>query len=104
MLVRQFESGEYFRNKPFILFVTAAQCKPEETLINNQYCIKVVTGQRVGDISGWCDSENGMELLVYNDVEISQALAARQPEDQWIFRADWQDHDYQARLRGASNH
>ncbi|MEO0379756.1 MAG: DUF934 domain-containing protein [Pseudomonadota bacterium] len=40
----------------------------------------------------------------FDEVEISQALAARQPEDQWIFRADWQDHDYQARLRGASNH
>ncbi|MEL6102024.1 MAG: DUF934 domain-containing protein [Pseudomonadota bacterium] len=36
----------------------------------------------------------------FDEVEISQALAARQPEDQWIFRADWQAHDYQARLRG----
>jgi len=40
----------------------------------------------------------------FDEVEISQALAARQPEDQWQFRADWQAHDYQARLRGASNH
>lgn len=40
----------------------------------------------------------------FDEVEISQALAARQPEDQWQFRADWQRHDYQARLRGASNH
>jgi len=40
----------------------------------------------------------------FDEVEISQALAARQPEDQWLFRADWQDNDYQARLRGASNH
>ena len=40
----------------------------------------------------------------FDEVEISQSLAARQPEDQWVFRADWQDHDYQARLRGTSNH
>ncbi|MBT6188954.1 MAG: oxidoreductase, partial [Tateyamaria sp.] len=39
----------------------------------------------------------------FDEVEISQALAARQPQEQWIFRADWQDHDYQSRLRGASN-
>ena len=36
----------------------------------------------------------------FDDVEISQALAARQPEDQWRFRATWTAHDYQARLRG----
>ncbi|MEP4249041.1 DUF934 domain-containing protein [Tateyamaria sp.] len=40
----------------------------------------------------------------FDEVEISQSLAARQPEDQWQFRADWQDHDYHARVRGASNH
>ena len=28
------------------------------------------------------------------------SLAARQPEAQWLFRADWQNHNYQARLRG----
>ena len=36
----------------------------------------------------------------FDEVEISQALAARQPEDQWLSRAKWSDHDYQARLRG----
>lgn len=36
----------------------------------------------------------------FDEVEISDALAKRQPEDQWIFRADWKAHDYQARLRG----
>ena len=40
----------------------------------------------------------------FDEVEISQALAARQPEGEWLARADWQAHDYQARLRGASNH
>jgi uncharacterized protein (DUF934 family) len=36
----------------------------------------------------------------FDEVEISDALATRQPEDQWQFRAAWQAHDYQARLRG----
>lgn len=36
----------------------------------------------------------------FDDVEIDAARAARQPEAQWQFRADWQAHDYQARLRG----
>lgn len=36
----------------------------------------------------------------FDEVEIDAALAARQPADQWAFRADWQQHDYQARLRG----
>jgi uncharacterized protein (DUF934 family) len=35
----------------------------------------------------------------FDEVEISEDLAARQPEAQWVFRADWQAHDYQARLR-----
>jgi len=36
----------------------------------------------------------------FDEVEIDEDLAARQPEDQWLFRADWRRHDYQARLRG----
>lgn len=36
----------------------------------------------------------------FDEVEIDDALAARQPEAQWLARADWQAHDYQARLRG----
>ncbi|MGB3177149.1 MAG: DUF934 domain-containing protein [Albidovulum sp.] len=35
----------------------------------------------------------------FDEVEISDDLAARQPADQWIFRADWQDHDYRLRLK-----
>jgi len=35
----------------------------------------------------------------FDEVEIDDALAARQPVDQWQFRADWTAHDYQARLR-----
>lgn len=36
----------------------------------------------------------------FDEVEIDDILAARQPADQWQFRADWQNHNYQARLRG----
>ncbi|WP_425043794.1 DUF934 domain-containing protein [Primorskyibacter sp. S87] len=36
----------------------------------------------------------------FDEVEIDDALAARQPEDQWLSRADWKDNNYQARLRG----
>ena len=35
----------------------------------------------------------------FDEVEIPDDLAARQPADQWAFRADWRAHDYQARLR-----
>ncbi|WP_108858740.1 DUF934 domain-containing protein [Ruegeria sp. Alg231-54] len=36
----------------------------------------------------------------FDEVEIDDALANRQPEDQWLARANWKDHSYQARLRG----
>jgi uncharacterized protein (DUF934 family) len=36
----------------------------------------------------------------FDEVEISEALAERQPEAQWLFRADWQRYDHQSRLRG----
>ena len=36
----------------------------------------------------------------FDEIEISEALAARQPEEDWLFRANWQDNDYQSRLRG----
>ncbi|MEI4486818.1 DUF934 domain-containing protein [Frigidibacter sp. MR17.14] len=36
----------------------------------------------------------------FDEVEISDDLAARQPEDQWLARADWRANDYRARLRG----
>jgi uncharacterized protein (DUF934 family) len=36
----------------------------------------------------------------FDEVEIDDDLAARQPEDQWLARAGWQAHDYQSRLRG----
>ena len=36
----------------------------------------------------------------FDEVEIPDDLAARQPQEQWLARADWQAHDYQNRLRG----
>ncbi|HPD93991.1 MAG TPA: DUF934 domain-containing protein, partial [Pararhodobacter sp.] len=35
----------------------------------------------------------------FDEVEIDDSLAARQPEHQWLARADWQANDYRARLR-----
>ena len=35
----------------------------------------------------------------FDEVEIPDDLAARQPAEQWAFRADWQAHDYLSRLR-----
>ncbi|WP_298290482.1 DUF934 domain-containing protein [uncultured Litoreibacter sp.] len=35
----------------------------------------------------------------FDEVEIPDELATRQPEDQWLARADWNAHDYQNRLR-----
>ncbi len=34
----------------------------------------------------------------FDEVEIDRALAERQPQEQWLFRADWRTHDYQQRL------
>ena len=36
----------------------------------------------------------------FDEVEINATLAQRQPEADWLARADWQSGDYQARLRG----
>lgn len=39
----------------------------------------------------------------FDEVEIGSDLAARQGPEEWVFRADWREHDYQARLRGAAS-
>lgn len=36
----------------------------------------------------------------FDEVEIDADMARRQPQQQWIARANWQAHDYQSRLRG----
>ena len=35
----------------------------------------------------------------FDEVEIADGLAARQPEEHWLARADWRAFDHQARLR-----
>jgi len=35
----------------------------------------------------------------FDEVEISDELAARQGHEQWRARANWRQHDYQSRLR-----
>ena len=35
----------------------------------------------------------------FDEVEIDASLAARQPESDWLARADWRRLDYQSRLR-----
>jgi len=35
----------------------------------------------------------------FDEVEIDADLTQRQPEDQWLARANWQAHSYQDRLR-----
>ena len=36
----------------------------------------------------------------FDEVEVAPQIAACQPEDQWLARADWRAGDHQARLRG----
>jgi uncharacterized protein (DUF934 family) len=36
----------------------------------------------------------------FDEVELDESLAARQPEAQWRFRADWRAYDHQSRLYG----
>ena len=36
----------------------------------------------------------------FDEVRITAALAQRQPQVQWLFRADWQDWDHRSRLAG----
>lgn len=38
----------------------------------------------------------------FDEVEIDNGLAQRQPQDQWLARASWREHDYQSRLRSAA--
>ncbi len=35
----------------------------------------------------------------FDEVEIDATLAARQPEAQWMLRINWQEYDYQTKLR-----
>ena len=56
-----------------------------------------------GELRAWghdiADQYAMARRVGFDSVEITDELAARQPEAQWKFRADWQAHDYQSRLR-----
>ncbi|MCI2394558.1 DUF934 domain-containing protein [Aliiroseovarius sediminis] len=36
----------------------------------------------------------------FDEVEISEDLSQRQPEEDWLARADWRAYDYRSRLTG----
>ena len=36
----------------------------------------------------------------FDEVQISPELAARQPQEQWLYRANWQEWDHRSRLAG----
>ncbi|MCA8834722.1 MAG: hypothetical protein K8953_06500, partial [Proteobacteria bacterium] len=38
----------------------------------------------------------------FDEVEISDDLAVRMGEEQWLFRGDWRSNSYADRLRGAA--
>ena len=35
----------------------------------------------------------------FDEVEIPDDLALRQPAEEWVFRADWRAHDYRSQIR-----
>ena len=36
----------------------------------------------------------------FDEIEVSDGHAKRQPEPSWLFRSDWDSNDYQSRIRG----
>jgi len=46
-----------------------------------------------------CEQYTMARRVGFDEVEISDELAQRQPEDKWETRSNWRDNDYQARLR-----
>ena len=45
------------------------------------------------------DQYSMLRRVGFDGAEVPDEIAQRQPEDQWKFRANWQDHHYQALLR-----
>jgi len=39
----------------------------------------------------------------FDEVEVDDQLAARQPEAQWLYRSNWKSHNYQSRLKTTFN-
>ncbi len=48
------------------------------------------------------DQYRNARRVGFDEVEISEDLAARQPESQWLARKAWQDNFYQKRLRAVA--
>lgn len=57
------------------------------------------TGQLLAKGPVIADQYAMLRRVGFDGAEIPEDLATRQPADQWQFRADWQAHHYQARLR-----
>ena len=57
------------------------------------------TGQLLAKGPVIADQYAMLRRVGFDGAEIPEDLAARQHADQWQFRADWQAHHYQARLR-----
>lgn len=57
------------------------------------------TGQLLAKGPVIADQYAMLRRVGFDGAEIPDDLAARQPAEQWQFRADWQAHHYQAKLR-----
>lgn len=57
------------------------------------------TGQLLAKGPVIADQYAMLRRVGFDGAEIPDELAARQPAEQWQFRADWQAHHYQAKLR-----
>ena len=58
------------------------------------------TGQLLAHGPVIADQYAMLRRVGFDGAEIPDEIAARQPADQWQFRAaDWRDHHYQAKLR-----
>jgi uncharacterized protein (DUF934 family) len=57
------------------------------------------TGQMIATGPVIADQYAMARRVGFDAVEIPDDLAARQPQEQWLARADWRDHDYLARLK-----
>ena len=56
---------------------------------------------RLRAVGGLISDQYAMARRVgFDEVRIPAALAARQPQEQWLYRADWQDWDHRSRLAG----
>ena len=56
---------------------------------------------RLRAVGGLISDQYGMARRVgFDEVRIPAALAARQPQEQWTYRADWQAWDHRSRLAG----